>query len=199
MLVTIAVGLSLVTGSVAVPPEAPVTFSTRLENGLTRAHPHGLVVELVQADPDHLTINAQFRRKSGETGVLRIDFWNDDSPGVESEYSVNGVPHVWLRQVEGEEPESWLSPDIEADPALMASYWGAVTDLRIYEAVAGNPLCGGVRWSLKALAWIAGATCCLSGAPAGLCLACYVGANTAHDAADSIDCSKECKPDCPIP
>lgn len=197
MLATIAVVLSLVTGSVVVPPAAPQP-STRLENGLTRAHPRDLVVELVQADPDHLTIDAQFRLESGEPGVLRIDLWNGENPGVESEFSVNGVPHVWLRQFEGDEPESWLSPDIEADPALMARYWGVMTDLRLYEAVAGNPLCGGLRWGLKALAWIAGAACCLSGS-AALCLPCYVGASTAHDAADSIDCSKGSKPDCPIP
>lgn len=145
MLATIAVVLALVTGSVAVPPAAPLEPATRLENGLT--HPRDLVVDLVQADPDHLTIDTQFRLEAGEPGVLLIDFWNGENPGVESEFSVNGVPHVWLRQVEGEEPEVWLSPDIEADPALMAGYWGVMTDLRIYEAVAKTPsaeVCGGV-------------------------------------------------------
>ncbi len=51
-----------------------------------------------------------------------------EHPTVESEFSVGGVPHGWVYQIDGEEPESWLSPDIEADPELMLRYW-AVPEL----------------------------------------------------------------------
>lgn len=85
-------------GEEAAPPVEP---STRLENGPTRAHSHELVVELDQGDRDHVTIDAQFRLDSGEPGVLRVDFfWNGRNPGVESEFSVSGVPHVWADKPE---------------------------------------------------------------------------------------------------
>ncbi len=166
-----------------------------------RAGPRDLVVVIDQDGPDRATLGATFRLDTSAPGELRVDFWTGDGPGVESEFSVDGVTHVWLRQVDGEEPEVWLSPEIEAAPELMRNYWSVMSDLRLYEpeATARNPLCGAMRWGLRTLTVLIAAACCLSGAPAGLCLPCAVGAHEAHDAASSIDCNKNCRPDCPIP
>lgn len=184
--------------ALAAPPW-PMTEQPLTEHDLARAGPRDLVVQFEQ-DDDRVTVEAQFRLASGEPGVLRVDVWDWDGEhrGVESAFSVGGVPHVWLRQVD-EAPESWLSPDIEADPALMLSYWAVVTDLRIDdEPMAKNPACGAMKWGLRTLARIAALACCGGGFGVG-CVVCAVGVYSADDAIAGIDCNKECKPDCPIP
>ena len=66
-----------------------------------RPGPRDLVVVIDQDGPDRATLGATFRLDPGASGELRVDFWTGDGPGVESEFSVAGVTHVWLRQVDG--------------------------------------------------------------------------------------------------
>lgn len=179
----------------ALATAAPATLAGA---DLAPIRPRNLEVEIEQATADTAALVADFRLDTGESGTLRLDISNG---AIEADFSVDGVPHVWLRQLDGEGPETWLSPEIEGRPALMRTYWGVVSDLRLYEheVTAKNPLCGALKWGLRALAVVAGAGCCVGGSPIGLCLVCVVGASDAYEAANAIDCNKECKPDCPIP
>ena len=94
-----------------------------------RAGTRDLVVVIAQDGPDRATFDAKFRLDTGAPGDLRVESWTGDGAAVESAFSVDGVPHVWLRQVEGEEPEAWFSPEIEADPELMRHYWSVMSDV----------------------------------------------------------------------
>lgn len=167
--------------------------------------------------PGHFALTAGFRLlELAAPGELRIDLWNGVEHSIaEVNFSIGGVSHVYIRQVEGhEEYQVWLSPIIEAElardaPELMLLFWAVLTDPRVHTQVAAglttlppdplakNPACGVTKWGLKALVWIAGAACC-SGSFGAACAACAVGGGTALDAIDGIDCNKECKPDCPI-
>jgi hypothetical protein len=57
-------------------------------------------------------------------------------------------------------------------------------------------LCGATKWGLKALAIAANVGCCAGGLVA--CVACSVGLDGVKGMINGIDCTKECKPDCPV-
>lgn len=177
--------------------------------------PQALAVEVQQVRAG-VSVTARFRRRdSGLPGELKIDLWNAADPIVEAEFSISGEPHMRIRQVHGdEEPQVWLSRTMEVElargePNLMPLFWSVMTAPQVSTQVdewlltlppdpqAKNPACGAFRWGLKALTWIAASACC-KGVWAA-CAACVVGANSAVDAINGIDCNKECKPDCPIP
>ncbi len=176
---------------------APTSLIEQPDRG-ARAEPRDLVIVIDQDGPDRATLDAKFRLDTGASGDLWIESWTGDGAAVESAFSVDGVRHIWLRQVQGEEPEVWFSPEIEADPELMPLYWSVIRELAIHESTAKNPACGALKWGLKALTWFAAAACCGSGNVVA-CVACKAGGDVAHDAISGIDCNKECKPDCPIP
>lgn len=215
----VAIVLSLALSLVAAPGAlAPFSSGQAELQEIERARPDGLSVNMQQAERGHFALTARFRAlASGAPGELRIDLWNEvEHPIVEVNFSVLGVSHVYVRQVEAEEEHQvWLSPIIEAElahdtPDIILLFWAVLTDPRIRTQVGGwlsmlppdplakNPACGVTKWGLKALIWIAGAACCGGGFGAA-CAACAVGGGTALDAIDGIDCNKECKPDCPIP
>ncbi len=163
---------------------------------LAPIHPRDLVTEIEDEAPDRVTIDATFRLNTAmePPGALHVDI-GDGMVG--SEFSVNGVTHVLVQQIDGEEPEVWYSPEIEADPELMRGYWGVLTDLTLEPDVAGkNPACTVFKNGLRALAWIA-ARACVGWHPAAI--ACTLGSIGVDAAASHIDCNKECKPDCPVP
>lgn len=197
---------------------ASVAPSVKLDE-LARARPRELAVALQVRELGHLSITARFRlRGSGAPGELRVDLWTHaDAPVAEVAFSVRRVQHLTVRQVYGaDEKRVWMSPRMEAElergtPRLMSVYWAVMTDPRLYtkidnwlatlppDPLAVNPACGVTKWGLKILVWVAGVGCCAIGSVPG-CIVCTVGSNAGTEIInESIDCKKECKPDCPIP
>ncbi|MFY0539361.1 hypothetical protein [Nannocystis pusilla] len=87
---------------------------------IEQSRPHTLSVEVQQVEPSHFGLTAEFRLlELGAPGELRIDLWNGvEHPIAEVNFSIGGVSHVYIRQVEGdEEHQVWLSPTIEAELA----------------------------------------------------------------------------------
>lgn len=179
---------------------------------IERARP--LSVELQQVASGGLAIIIQSRvQESGVPAELRLDLWDRT---VEASFSVGGVSHLHVRHMDEAEEgaQVWLSPAMRdefargaLDRALV--FWAIMTEPRVYmeiegwlsalppDSLAKNPLCGATKWGLKALAFAANIACCAGGVPA--CITCTVGLDGVKDAIKGIDCSKECKPDCPIP
>ncbi len=187
MLVTTFTVLALTASAVAPPAIEPAPV-----------HPYDLVTEIANEAPDRVTIDATFRLNTATEppGALHVDIVDGM---VGSEFSVNGETHVLVQQIDGEEPEVWYSPEIEADPELMRGYWGVLSDLTLEPEVAGkNPACGVTKWGLRTLAIIANVACCRLGGGIA-CGLCTIGYRSADGAIEGIDCNKECKPDCPIP
>lgn len=152
-------------------------------------------------------------QESGVPAELRLDLWGG---AVEASFSVGGVSHLRVRQMDEAEEgaQVWWSPTMRDEFArgaldLTFVFWAIVTEPRVYMEIEGwlsslppdplakNPACGVTKWGFKALAYAANIACCAGGGvPA--CIACTVGLDGVKDFIKDIDCSKECKPECPI-
>lgn len=183
-------------------------------HAINQARPHELSTEFQQMAGGGLTIVIQSRlQESNVPAELRLNLWDGT---VEASFSVGGVSHLHVRHMEEaeEEPQVWLSPTMRDEFAsgaldLTLVFWAIVIEPRVSMEIEGwlstlppdpsakNPLCGATKWGLKALAYAANIACCAGGIPA--CIACTVGLDGVKDSIKGIDCSKECKPDCPIP
>lgn len=176
--------------------------------------PDTLSMDVREVERGWLIFVAQFRLLDAP-GELRIDLWTEvERPIVEAHFSILGESHVYVRQIDGdEEPQVWLSPTIEAELARdargpMHAFWDVLADPRVHSQISAwlqmlpldpqrkNPLCGATKWGLKALAIAANVGCCAGGIVA--CVACTVGLDGVKGMINGIDCSKECKPDCPV-
>ena len=91
----------------------------------------------------------------------------------------------------------------------MLVFWAVLTHPQVHmevnrrlsalppDPLAKNPACGVTKWGFQAVVLLAAAACC-SGSFGFGCGACVLGGKVVSDTIDGIDCSKECKPDCPI-
>ncbi|MCY1059449.1 hypothetical protein [Nannocystis sp. SCPEA4] len=201
--------------SLAAAPSPSTGTGERQE--IVQARPRILSLEAQQAERGHHVLTVRFRRPdSGVSGELQLDLWSDvESPVAEASFSVGDISHVHVRHIGGtdERDQVWLSPIIQNElargtPDLTFVFWALLADPLLYRELSGwlstqpldpslkNPLCGATKWGLKAIAYAANIACCVGGVPA--CVVCTLGLDDVKDAIKGIDCSKECKPDCPI-
>ena len=187
---------------------------TAASHELAQARPVTLSMEIQEVEHGHVALTSRFQLRD-VPGELRIDLWTEfERPLVEAHFSILGVPHVYVRQVDGnDDHQVWLSPMIKAElardaPELFLTFWAVLTDPRIHAQIRAwlqmlppdpqrkNPLCGATKWGLKALAIAANVGCCAGGL--GACIACTVGLDGVKGMINGIDCNKECRPDCPV-
>lgn len=183
--------------ALAAPAPEPVT------DEIEAARPDALSVT-VRQEEHTLTVKARFRLRNSELPTeIRFEF----SDGLaELRFMVDGVTHVEAQYVDEAEPQVRFSPEFSNE--LSVALWAVVTDPRLYAEVeqqltAGpapqeaNPACKWFKWGMMGAAFITAKACCVSTAGAG-CLVCEGGSWLAQKYLSTIDCNKDCKPECPL-